>query len=297
MPRAQWRRQRLDRAVLQTVFEDAQTLGTERIIFTGGGDPLAHPDFHDIAEDARARGLKITLISNLSLARDRDRLAGIGIDTVLANFSCGDPDSYAAFHPNRSRDDFGPLLETLAALRDGGTSLKLVFVACAINAHVLEAAIRVAGMLGASVQWKRVSVTQETATLDLTPALREAMLARLPYMQAVAGGLSVAANWDVFRAELRGETLAGESIEETGCHAGHYYSRIGATGEARFCCNANPALRVGDIYETRFADLWRNTRYAELRDQIRVGGLVRGCEQCGKLDMNRRVWRELNMTN
>jgi MoaA/NifB/PqqE/SkfB family radical SAM enzyme len=293
LPRADWRRQRLDRELLQGVFQDARNLRTERVIFTGGGDPLAHPQFYDIASDAKAHGLKVTLISNLTLARDRERLVSLGIDTALANFSSGDPESYAAFHPNRSPDDFGKLLETLHAVRVGGTSLKLVFVVCALNAHTLEKAIRIAGKLRASVQWKRVSVTAETATLDLSPALRATLLADLPRLQSVAEESNVAANWDVFAAELRGETLAGETVTETGCHAGHYYGRIGANGDVRFCCNANPDLRVGSLHESRFAYLWESVTYAKLRAQMRGGGFVSGCEQCGKLDLNRRVWREL----
>lgn len=293
LPRADWRRQRLDRELLAGVFADARALQTERVIFTGGGDPLAHPQFYDIAEDAKAHGLKITLISNLTLARDRERLVSLKIDTVLANFSSGDPESYAAFHPNRSPADFGTLLQSLRAIRESGTNLKLVFVVCAINAHVLEKAVRIAGELGASLQWKRVSVTPETATLDLTPGCRAQILDEMPHLRAVGDSLNVTANWDIFSAELRGETLAGETVAETGCHAGHYYARIGANGDVRFCCNANPRLRVGTLHESGFADLWQGAIYVALRDRLRGGGFVAGCEQCGKLDLNRRVWQEL----
>ncbi len=297
LPRADWRRQRLDREQLRGVFADACALNTERVIFTGGGDPLAHPQFYEIASDAREHGLKITLISNLTLARDREKLVALGIDTVLANFSSGDPDTYAAFHPNRAPDDFARLLETLRAVRAGGTALKLVFVVCAVNAHVLDKAVAIASDLRASVQWKRVSVTAETASLDLSAQLRTELLAIMPRLQSLAEGANVAANWDVFAAELRGETLAGEAVTETGCHAGHYYGRIGANGDVRFCCNANPELRVGNLSENRFADLWHGARYAVLRGKLRDGGFVSGCEQCGKLDLNRRVWRELQTIN
>lgn len=293
LPRADWRRQRLDRELLAGVFDDARTLQTERVIFTGGGDPLAHPQFYDIASDAKACGLKVTLISNLTLARDRERLVSIGIDTVLANFSSGDPETYAAFHPNRSPDDFGKLLATLHAIRTGGTSLKLVFVVCAINGHVLEKAVQIASDLRASIQWKRVSVTPETISLDLSPPLRANLLAELPRLQKEADAMNVSANWEVFAAELRGETLAGEPITETGCHAGHYYSRIGANGDVRFCCNANPELRVGSLHHSPFATLWQSTRYSNLRSQLHNNNFVSGCDQCGKLDLNRRIWQEL----
>jgi MoaA/NifB/PqqE/SkfB family radical SAM enzyme len=294
LPTIDWRRRRLTREMLQTLFVEVAALNTDRVIFTGGGDPLAHPQFYDIAADAKSAGLKVTLISNLTLARDRERLLSLKIDTVLANFSCGDAETYAAFHPNRTPDDFGTLLDTLRAVSQSGTGLKLVFVVCSLNAHVLSQAVTIAHDLGASLQFKRVSVTDETRSLDLTQAHQNALLAQMEALQKQAAALNVTANWNVFIAELRG-VRADESatVEETGCWAGHYYGRVTASGDVFFCCNQKPELRVGSLMESSFTDLWQSSRWEEIRARLRAGGYVPGCDQCGKMDLNHRVAQQI----
>lgn len=294
LPTIDWRRRRLTRETLRTLFSDAAALQTERVIFTGGGDPLAHPEFYEITADAKAAGLKVTLISNLTLARDRARLLALKIDTVLANFSCGDAETYAAFHPNRKPEDFETLRETLAAVAASGTSLKLVFVVCLLNAHVLPQAITIAQELGASLQFKRVSVTDETRSLDLTPAHQAALLAQMNELKAQAATLNVTANWAVFAAELRGiRAEEAPTAEETGCWAGHYYGRVTASGDVFFCCNQNPTLRVGSLLESSFTELWQSSRWQTLRARLRAGGYVAGCDQCGKMDLNHRVAQQI----
>ncbi len=297
LPTIDWRRRRLTREMLQPLFRDAAALKTERVIFTGGGDPLAHPEFYNITADAKAAGLKVTLISNLTLARDRERLLALRIDTVLANFSCGDAETYAAFHPNRKPEDFETLLQTLRAVAASGTSLKLVFVVCSRNAHVLWQAVTIAADIGASLQFKRVSVTDETLSLDLTASHQSALLAQMGELKEQADALNVAANWSVFAAELRG-VRADESptVEETGCWAGHYYGRVTASGDVFFCCNQNPALRVGSLTESSFSDLWQSPGWQEIRTRLRAGGYVPGCDQCGKMDLNHRVAQQIRGT-
>lgn len=294
LPTVDWRRRRLTRDLLQPLFADLAALNTERVIFTGGGDPLAHPEFCDIAADAKAAGLKITLISNLTLVRDRDRFLAARPDTILANFSCGDAATYAAFHPNRSPADYDRLLDTLRAVRQAGAQLKLVFVVCAVNAHILPQAVAIAAELGASLQFKRVSITDETRPIDLTEEHRAALLAELPSLRAQAHASGVAANWEVFAAELRGDrSSAAPTAQETGCWAGHYYARVTASGDLYFCCNQNPALRVGSLHEASFADLWRSPRYQQIRDRLRAGSFVAGCQQCGKMDLNHRIGKQV----
>ncbi|WP_395144970.1 radical SAM protein, partial [Armatimonas sp.] len=154
LPMADWRRKRLGRALLKPFFAELAALGTERVIFTGGGDPLAHPECLDVFADARRAGLKVTLISNLTLVRDREAFLALGLNTILANFSCADPETYVAFHPGRSEADFYTLIALLRDVVAAGTQLKLVFVVCAVNCHVLEKALLLAKELGASVQFK-----------------------------------------------------------------------------------------------------------------------------------------------
>jgi MoaA/NifB/PqqE/SkfB family radical SAM enzyme len=294
LPTIGWRRKHLTRDILAPFFAEVAAIGTERVIFTGGGDPLAHPEFYDICQDAKQAGLKVTLISNLTLVRDthRERFLSLGIDTILANFSSGDPETYLAFHPNRKSTDFTKLYELLEDISRTKTSLKLVFVVCSINYHVMQKAIAIAEKLGASVQFKCVSTIEETQSLALTPAHKAAIFSQREQLEQSP----VPVNWPVFWAELAGETSDwGAAIEETGCYAGHYYSRITASADVYFCCNQHPTLRAGSLLENSFTMLWQSKNYQEMREQLRNGVFVSGCERCGKFDLNTKVRQQLQV--
>ncbi len=292
-PAPEWTRQRLERELLRSLFEELAELRTERVIFTGGGDPLAHPEFTGIAADALAAGLKVTLISNLTLLRDRPSILRLGLNTVQANFSCADPATYVAFHPNRTEADYHRLLETLRAIAVSPTELKLVFVVCAVNAHVMEQLLDHAAELGASVQLKLMGAMPETRSLVISEAQRTALVGQREALIRQAERAGTRTNLDAFYAALSGETPEAFPIGEVGCHAGHYYARVDARGNVRFCCNAAPELRVGSLHEESFTALWCSDRWQQLRRRLGEGGFLPGCEQCGKWDLNVRVHGQL----
>jgi radical SAM protein with 4Fe4S-binding SPASM domain len=288
-PSLAWVRQRLDRGLLSSLFADLARLSTERVIFTGGGDPLAHPDFAAIVGDAKATRLKVTLISNLTLVRRREEFLALGIDTILANFSCVDPESYVAFHPNRKAADFAVLLDLLRLVAASRTELKLVFVVCRVNADLLPRAIDVAHEIGASIQFKLMSATDETSAAAISEPQRARLSSLRTTLVEHARRRDVRTNLAAFFRELSGESALSMPIEQVGCHAGHFYSRITAAGDVYFCCNLAPELRVGSLRERSFDDLWRSERYQAIRARLTAGHYVAGCDRCGKFDLNSSV--------
>lgn len=293
-PSVDWTRRRLDRELLQTLFVDLADLRVERVIFTGGGDPLAHPEFLGIARDAKDAGLKVTLISNLTLLRERNAFLALKLDTIQANFSCADAETYVAFHPNRTAADYERLLETLRAVSAGGSGLKLVFVVCRTNVHVLGRLLEIAAELQASVQLKLMSAAPDTRSLLLTAAQREQVLASRPVLFARAEALGVHVNLDVFFASLGGQTVESFPIESVGCYAGHYYARIDAQGAVRYCCNPVSELTVGNLHDESFAELWGSERWQALREQLHAARYFPGCDRCGKFDLNVRIAHQLH---
>ena len=285
LPMADWRRKRLGRELLAPLFAELAALGTERVIFTGGGDPLAHPEALEVFADARSAGLKVTLISNLTLVRDRAAFLALRLNTILANFSCADPETYVAFHPGRSEADFHTLIALLREVVASGTQLKLVFVVCTVNYHVLEKALLLAKELGASVQFKLMSAIDETQSLVLTEAQRDTLFAQRAHLES----LGATANLDTFFTELSGSAPDRFPIEEVGCFAGHWYARVDGDANVRFCCNPNSALTLGNLHTATFTDLWRSQAWQTLRTRLHSGDFLPGCERCGKFDLNLKV--------
>jgi MoaA/NifB/PqqE/SkfB family radical SAM enzyme len=262
-----------------------RSMHTERVIFTGGGEPLAHQQSLEILGDAKSVGLKVTLISNLTLARDPERLIAIGVDTVMANFSCGDPASYVAFHPGRTEADYWRVVRMIDELARGGCEVKLVFVVCSVNVRSIPSVLELAARWNARIQFKLISTIEETEVLRLSDVDR----AWLQEQQAEFDAHPARTNLDVFWRELSGTEKRGFPIESVGCFAGTHYARIEANGDVRYCCNPHSELRMGSIVDESIIDMWNSSRWVAARTRLAGGSFLPGCHQCGKFDLNMRL--------
>lgn len=292
-PNASWKRKQLDFALMSPLLHELAALKTRRIILTGGGDPLVYPHFDESVLLAKQLGLKVTLISNLTLIKDLATFLSLKIDTIQANFSAADAAGYVAFHPNRKPKDFEAFMEKLKAIAAQTPDLKLVCVICQTNADALPNMLRLAAELGTKIQFKLMSVSKGTENVAITPTQHQWLLQNEQEILRQAIDLRVPTNLPVFFKELRGETIFSFPIEEVGCYTGQWYSRVWADGSVHFCCNPAPELKIGSLHNNSFTDIWQGEFYKQTRQQIHGGKLVNGCHQCGKFDLNCRLQREL----
>ena len=68
-----WKKQRADAAKLRALVDDVCSLdgeggGLQAVIVSGMGEPFTHPEIYEILEDLKARGLHVTIITNLVAA-------------------------------------------------------------------------------------------------------------------------------------------------------------------------------------------------------------------------------------
>ena len=84
-PRApEWKKRRLELETFRAVVRDAAAMGSvRRLILSGMGDPLVHPDIYTMIREAKDLGWEVTILSNL-VAADPDALVASGVDQVLA---------------------------------------------------------------------------------------------------------------------------------------------------------------------------------------------------------------------
>src|SRR5262245_45478242 len=67
---SRWKRQRVDASYVENLLDDVQSLGGLRaIILSGMGEPFSHPDIYRMIAAVKSRGLHLTIITNLVLAR------------------------------------------------------------------------------------------------------------------------------------------------------------------------------------------------------------------------------------
>jgi len=281
---AEWKRQMADADRVRALLAEVRALQGERVIFSGSGDPGTHPRLYDLIACAADAGLKVTLISNLTLLDPR-RLLDAGARTFLVNVWAATPETYAATHPGQKPEAFAALAEKLRALRS--RNVALVFVVCRQNVHEVAAVAEFAASVGARrIQYKLASTGGGTDAIALTAAERAGVLAGAGELRERLERAGVGANLDVFFERLRG---APEESAVPACYAGWYYSRVYVDGRVFLCCKHE--TEVGDLRRASFREIWLGERYQALRRRLRAGEWLPCCAQCGNLDLNAGVHR------
>lgn len=280
---AEWKRQRMDEAVFVRVLGEVAESSVERIILSGGGEPFTHPSIYDFIALVKARGLRLTLISNGTLV-DFERLAALAPEQLLLNLAAASADTYVTYHPNQSAAGFARLLAGVERLR-GITAVNLVQVINALNYHELPAMVALAARLGARLSFKVGDVPQGTERFALAAGQRQILLDHgIDEARRRAGQLGVKHNLDAYRDQLLGQ-VRGAPLE---CFAGYLYSRVFVDGRVFFCCEH---IEVGHVADASFAAIWQSPRYQAMRQRLHEGRGFPGCLRCGKHDMNHSAAR------
>ncbi|GAB4332302.1 MAG: radical SAM protein [Flammeovirgaceae bacterium] len=293
-PQNSWKKQFLDFDIFKKLLEDLAFLQTKRIILTGGGDPLVYPHFEEVVKIAKSLDIKITLISNLTLIKNLSNFLELKIDTVQANFSAADEESYLAFHPNRKPSDFERMMLNLEEISKR-SELKLVCVICKTNAHLIKEMLRIANSLKANIQFKLMSITEGTEKLAISEEQRQKLLEIKDEIISFSKQFDVRHNLLVFFRTLQGKNAHSFPIEHIGCFVGYWYSRVWADGSVHFCCNPNQSLKIGSLYHQNFTEIWQSVDYQNLRNSMRKKQFVEGCDKCGKFDLNYKLKQNLDM--
>jgi MoaA/NifB/PqqE/SkfB family radical SAM enzyme len=284
---ADWKRQRLELPRFTELLDDAASLGgLAAIVLSGMGEPFTHPDVYSMIEAVKARGLHLTIITNL-VAADAERILELGVDQLLVGVHGASERAYLDFHPSFRSVEWRRLLSMLARFREAGRRFKHVQVVSRVNAEELVEMVRFAHDHGAlQLNFKLASLYDGTDVVRIDEAQRHLLECELvPAAKRLASELGVATNLDVFAAQLGAGGERTAPIEEVGCFMGHAYARVLVDGTVLYCCNTE--VRVGSLVGgRRFSELWHGEEWNELRDRFRRGDYLASCGLCGKLNQN-----------
>ena len=294
-PSAAWKVREMSLGTFQRIFDEvAAEGGLEQVVLSGMGDPTLNDALYDMVAHVHARGVGVTVITNL-LHLDVDRLlASRGQLHVLGSI-CGVTEAvWQAFHAHPTPSGFQKVLARLERMSERGFRPKHVQVITRQNAAQLPEMVRFARRYPAErISFKLASLARGTEAVALSDADKEALRdALIPRARGMARRYGIATDLDAFQTQILPGSHATAPIADTGCFMGYLYCRVTVEGELLYCCNT--AISVGHLDEAvPFGALWRGERYQLLRDQLRRGRYFRGCDQCGKYKQNVSVGQRL----
>ncbi|MGE0712177.1 MAG: radical SAM/SPASM domain-containing protein [Planctomycetota bacterium] len=283
---AAWKRQQARAAEVAALLDDVASLGALRaVVLSGMGDPFVHPEVYEVIAAVKARGLHLTIITNL-IPADPARVLALEVDQLLIGIHAASEAAYRAFHPSFRSDEWARLHAALARFQAAGRRYKHVQVICALNAHELPEMVELGARYGAErINFKLAGLKHGTEAVRISEEQRDALLCELvPEAWARAERLGVRTNLEVFAAQLAAGGAATAPIAEVGCFMGYVYSRVLVDGTVLYCCNTD--VVVGSLREARFSALWRGPAWEALRARLRRGDYFASCDQCGKLNQN-----------
>ena len=251
------RRQLATEKVIE-ILDDCEAMGVRAIQFTGGGEPTAHKDHHQLFGAVLDRGMELALVTNgTMLTKESIDLLGSCASWVRISLDAGNEDTYAAVR-HVPKAQFSKALAAIGHLaahkKKTGSNLVLGvgFVVTPDNwLDVIEATMK-AKALGAD----NIRISAMFSQEDERPYEHFYSEARDLIGQAKECATPDFAVIDRFGDRV--DDLKAKSPDYERCGYQHFTTYIGGDQNVYRCCNTAYNLHglLGSIETRRFAEFW-----------------------------------------
>jgi tungsten cofactor oxidoreducase radical SAM maturase len=254
-----------------------------RVVLTGFGEPLTHPDLLEMVRLVRQRGLAVSVGTN-GLLLDKEtawELVRLGVDRLVVSLDGARPETYAQVRGGM----MGQILDNIRALNRAKLELGSLMPALGIEFVVLKSNVaelpeltRLASHLGAA----RVLVSN---VLPYTSEMREEMLyGYVPREPLESGGWPVSlgawVTWGTLElprmhwgAERRCRFVQDRALvvgwdgSVAPCYAlAHSYSYLAIDGRPKQV----QRYTLGKVQDQSLADIWMSEEYTRFRSEVRA---------------------------
>lgn len=270
----------------------------QRVILHGIGEPLLNSDLIDMIRYTKevCPGASVLFNSNATLLTDRWQRALVdsGLDEYRVSIDAATPETYAKIRGVEAFDAVRDNLRHFVQLAGGNGPVRpsLWFVALRENIHELPLLVDLAADLGIrEVYVQRLVKFNDGLANDqqsLYRRLREAEERAILEAEARAGALGITMRASGLTSPQ--DSLHGyEDTERTWlhCHRPWTTTYITVNGNVLPCCISPfstrdyPALIMGNVFQTSFAEIWNGPKYVERRTRLQSDHPVHPCEMCG----------------
>ncbi len=265
------------------VLRQIAEVNPQAVLILTGGEPLLRADIDALIRAAADIGFWTVLGSHGGMLDGEvaERLVAAGLKGVGVSLDSVDPERHDAF-----RGIPGAFRRTSAALevmRGAGLPFLIEMTATRWNRHELAPMAELAAARGATALnvFFLVPTGRGASLNDLTPGDYEDALNQLASLQEqYAGRLLVNAKCAPHYRRVLWERDHDSTFVRTfhggGCPAGTYYCRVTPDGDVTPC--PYMPLSVGNLRQTRFAELWHESTVLRQFREARRGGRCGECE-------------------
>ncbi|MCB1154019.1 radical SAM protein [bacterium] len=275
-PGAAFTGQRMDFDVFARQIDDLARMGTDGITVLANGEPTVHPNFLEMIQYAKGKGLRVNFFTNGLLMKEKlaKGVVDAGCDEMFCTISGATEQSFLAVHPKQKAEDFEQLMRNLKFLTDykkqQGSDVPrclAVHVICRPNFHELPLMAQQAVDLGFDVfRPQLVRIDPHNFPIELREDHLEQIRADIPKAKAIceAGGIEMWAPFEAMVASAgnNASNWTPDEFLEEGCPIGWSLGLAKVTGDLSLCCVVKP---VGNLRDGSIGELWFGEDYQRYR--------------------------------
>jgi len=295
-----------DTEATRAVIDDLLVMGTCTFTVAGSGEPMLHPEALEFLGRIKHAGRICCMNTNGTLLNREsvDALVGMGIDELRITTMAGTDEVYARTHPGSPPGTFDRIKDGLLALAERKASsgarrpyLTLICIVVRQNHDALWDFVRFAAEAKAdSAVVNPVDDIQDPSMAPLVPTEAEAaaVRAQVPELARYLHERGIRHNLDRFAITFNSRLDTRALYRTIPCYMGWLSVRVTAEGNVYPCCRCYKVM--GNVRETRIADIWHGPAYNEFRRT--AGQLNRregcACYDCSNNAPNLRMYRLLH---
>lgn len=251
------------------IFDELKELGVKGIEFTGGGEPLTHPDAKEIIEYACDCGFSVGLVTN-GLLLDKIEDVFEKMTFVRISLDAATPETYSYAH---GVDSFNQVISNIKNLisKFGGGKIGVGYLILPYNVgDIVNAAELVKGIGVRFIQYRPASLTYAVDNVIWDKAREQVKIAKKLKND----------NFQVFDAGIKW-SLVSEPRHYISCSTSSIVCVIKANGDIPLCVlkRNDKENIIGNIFESgSFKEVWFSQRHEDLINSINIEECRKPCK-------------------
>jgi len=272
-------RRALDLETIRRLARSLARLGVPWVELSGKGDPVVHPQLPEVVRAIKEAGLRCSMFTTGSVPRAdlAATLVEVGLDRLNLSLNAGSREVWARVAGKDLWDQaLGFLKQVLELRRARGSKrpwVRVSFVVCKDNVADVGASVELIRELGVDEGgWCVMGELPETASLQLDPEQAASVRAGLPGWIETLDAAGIVHDLRGLAEELPlrvGTRGAQENPmqRKLPCYEGWMHAVIAPDGAVVPCCYCE-GVKLGNIVDQDFAEIWNGTKYVELRRRM-----------------------------
>jgi len=255
----------------KTFVDECRDIGMKAITFSGGGEPLSHPQINQMLDAVIGADIEFGMITNLSLKINPDLLKQAV--WIRVSLDAASAEIHNQLHrPSGGMRDFHRIAENIRILRQANKKLDIGvnFIIQPENYHeIYEAAVLVKGLGASYIRYVPAIASVPVDYEPLMPAINE--------QQTAAAALNDT-DFVVYIQKDRFQALEKKEKNYSFCHKQKFHPLLGADGIIYPCCQLKyyPQHALGNINEHSFTEIWDGPQRKAWLERLNV----QNCPAC-----------------